>query len=302
MSIDRLADILTFVRAAEARSFTLAAERLGLSRSAVGKRVARLEERLGARLLHRTTRSITLSEEGWRFFDRCTSILAELDAAEADATARDATPKGCLRIDLPVSFGRLHVLPVLLRFLEEWPDLEANITFSDRYVDVVEEGLDVAIRIGGATDSRLMTRILAQHQRVTCASPTYLARRGTPQTLEDLKRHDCLNFSHSGRPSEWFFRTDDGPLRLAVDGRMRLDNAEALRDAAVAGEGIGQLATFLIGDQLRSGRLVAVLTPFAAPGEPIRALYPSARHLSPRVRRFIDALVLTWSPATPWDA
>lgn len=301
MSIDKLSDVLAFVRAAEARSFTLAAERLGLGRSAVGKRIARLEERLGARLLHRTTRTISLTEEGSRFFERCTSILAELDAAEADATARDTDPKGCLRLDLPVSFGRLHVLPVVNRFLAEWPELRANVSFSDRYIDLIEEGVDLTIRIGGATDSTLVTRTLAEHRRITCASPSYLDSRGVPRTLEDLEQHDCLNFSHGGRPSDWFFRNGAASLKLAVNGRLRMDNAEAVRDAAVAGQGISQLATFLIGDELRAGRLVEVLATFSAPGEPIRALYPTARHLSPRVRRFIDALATAWDPTPPWD-
>jgi DNA-binding transcriptional LysR family regulator len=301
MSVDRVSDILTFIRTAEAGSFTLAGQRLGLGRSAVGKRIARLEDRLGARLLHRTTRAVSLTEEGSRFFDRCTTILAELDAAEAEATARDATPKGILRIDLPVSLGRLHVLPVLHDFLRQWPELAAHITFSDRYVDLIEEGIDLALRIGGATDSTLKARTLAQHRRITCASPGYLERQGVPRTLEALEQHDCISFTHGGRASVWLFRNDAVPLRLAVNGRLRVDNAEALRDATVAGQGIGQLATFLIGDELKSGRLVEILAPFATPGEPIRAIYPSARHLSPRVRSFIDVLAAAWSPAPPWD-
>lgn len=310
MALDRITDIIAFVRVADARSFTVAAEQLGLSRSAVGKCVTRLEDQLGVRLLHRTTRSVTPTDEGEAFYERCVRILADLEDAELAMASRSERPRGRLRLDLPVSFGRLHVLPLLHRFMATWPDVVVNVTFTDRYVDLIDEGVDLALRIGGEDDSQLVARTLAPHRLVTCATPDYLAARGTPQTPADLADHSCLAFTHAGRPADWRFRTrpDDGsdaPLAdnrtLPVHGRFCASNAEALRDAALAGYGIGQLATFLVGDDLRAGRLVPVLESYTTPGPPIRAVYPTGRHLSPKVRRFIDLLAEAWQPHPTWD-
>ncbi|MBX8824032.1 LysR family transcriptional regulator [Ochrobactrum sp. SFR4] len=301
MNLDRMGDIIAFVRTADARSFTVAAEQLGLSRSAVGKRIARLEERLGLRLLHRTTRSVGLSDEGAAFYDRCQRILADLDEAEAAMATRREEPRGRLRIDVPFSFGRLHILPVLHRFMAMWPELAVNVSFNDRYIDLIDEGIDLAIRIGGADDSRLMARTLAPHRLVTCATPAYLEAHGVPSAIEDLAAHSCLAFMHAGRPADWRFLADGKMRTLPVHGRFCAGNAEALRDGVLAGYGIGQLATFLVGEDVRAGRLIPVLKAFTAEGEPIRAVYPSPRHLSPKVRRFIDLIVESWSPLPDWD-
>lgn len=301
MNLDRMGDIVAFVRTADARSFTVAAEQLGLSRSAVGKRIARLEERLGLRLLHRTTRSVSLADEGAAFYERCVRILADLDEAEAAMATRKEEPRGRLRIDVPFSFGRLHVLPVLHRFMADWPELAVNVSFTDRYVDLIEEGIDLAIRIGGTDDSRLMARTLAPHRLVTCATPAYLEAYGTPDTIDALSRHSCLTFVHGGRAADWRFTVEGTSRTIPVHGRFCAGNAEALRDGVLAGYGIGQLATFLIGDDLRAGRLVPMLEACAVEGEPIRAVYPSPRHLSPKVRRFIDLLAEGWSPLPQWD-
>ena len=310
MSVDRITDIVAFVRVADARSFTVAAEQLGLSRSAVGKCVTRLENQLGVRLLHRTTRSVSPTDEGDSFYARCVRILADLDEAEAAMASRLEQPRGRLRLDLPVSFGRLHVLPRLHRFMEAWPDLVVNVTFNDRYVDLVEEGIDLAVRIGGEEDSALVARTLAPHRLVTCATPGYLAAHGRPAKPADLAGHSCLAFTHGGRPVAWRFRTEPrtdssttarDAHSLPVHGRFCASNAESLRDAALAGYGISQLATFLVGDDLRGGRLVPLLQPYAIDGAPIRVVYPTGRHLSPKVRRFIDLLARAWRPEPPWD-
>ncbi|MCJ2113499.1 LysR family transcriptional regulator [Methylobacterium sp. E-025] len=301
MSPERIEDIVAFVHAADARSFTVAAERLGLSRSTVGKRITRLEARLGARLLHRTTRSVTLTDEGANFHGQCAEILEALEAAEAEVTARGVAPSGRLRIDLPVSLGRLQVLPVLQRYMRLWPAVSVNISFSDRYVDLVDEGIDVAVRVGGMVDSNLVSRKVAAHTLVTCAAPDYLARRGTPVTIEDLPDHDCLTFSHGGRPVEWRFRDHGARRTVAVGGPLTSNNAEGLRDLVVAGLGIGQLATFLISDELRDGRLVPILAGHASEGEPLSVVYPVRRLLPPKVTAFVDLLVATWQPRPPWD-
>jgi len=302
MTIDRMKDINVFVHVAEAKSFTTAAEQVGLSRSAVGKSVARLEDRLGVRLLQRTTRSVSLTGEGAAFHDRCVRILADLDEAEMSMLSHAQAPRGVLRLELPVSFGRLHVLPIVSEFMDKWPELSVAVSFSDRYVDLIDEGVDLAIRLGGSDDTRLMTRLLAPHRLVTCASPAYLQRRGVPQHIDQLAEHSCLAFIHGGRPVEWRFAVEGQVRSMAISGRFSATNAEALRDATLAGYGIARLATFLIPDDLRAGRLVPVLNAYSTDGPSVRAVYPSSRHLSPKVRSFIDELLSAWKPLPPWDA
>jgi DNA-binding transcriptional LysR family regulator len=187
MTIERMRDIHAFVHVAEAKSFTAAAERIGLSRSAVGKSVLRLEDRLGVRLLQRTTRSVSLTGEGAVFLERCIRILADLDEAEMSMLSHSQTPRGRLRLELPVSFGRLHVLPIVNQFMSKWPEISVNISFNDRFVDLIDEGIDLAIRLGGSDDSRLMTRLLAPHRLVTCASPTYLKSHGVPASIRNSR-------------------------------------------------------------------------------------------------------------------
>jgi DNA-binding transcriptional LysR family regulator len=301
MAIDRMKDISVFVHVAEAKSFTAASERIGLSRSAVGKSIVRLEDRLGVRLLQRTTRSVSLTGEGAAFHERCVRLLADLDEAEMAMLSHSQAPRGRLRLDLPVSFGRLHVLPILNRFMHKWPEISVSTSFNDRYVDLIDEGVDLAIRIGGSEDGRLMTRLLAPHRLVTCASPSYLKSRGVPKGIEQLAEHSCLAFVHGGRPVEWRFSENGQSRSVAIGGRFAATNAEALRDATLSGYGIARLATFLISDDLRTGRLVPVLEHVDADGPPIRAVYPSSRHLSPKVRSFIDEVLEAWRPEPPWD-
>ena len=204
--IDHIGDLRAFVRVADACNFTLAAERLGLTRSAVGKCVARLEAGLGVRLLHRSTRSVSLSDEGRLFYEHATRILSEVDNAAGAMARRKQTPRGRLRIDVPVSMGRLHVLPLVREYLDRWPDVEAELSFSDDYSDLVRDGIDLAIRIGGDGDSRLVRRVLAPHRLITCASPAYLARHGMPATLDELPRHQVLAFVHAGAVVPWRYR------------------------------------------------------------------------------------------------
>jgi DNA-binding transcriptional LysR family regulator len=301
MTIERIRDIHAFVHVAEAKSFTAAAERIGLSRSAVGKSVLRLEDRLGVRLLQRTTRSVSLTGEGAVFLERCIRILADLDEAEMSMLSHSQTPRGRLRLELPVSFGRLHVLPIVNEFMRKWPDISVNISFNDRFVDLIDEGIDLAIRLGGSDDSRLMTRLLAPHRMITCAAPDYLRAHGVPKNVDELAQHSCLHFIHGGRPVDWRFTIDGHVRTVAVNGRFSATNAEAVRDAALAGYGIARLATFLISDELRSARLQPILRGYSADGPSVRAVYPSGRHLSPKVRSFIDELLTAWRPEPPWD-
>jgi DNA-binding transcriptional LysR family regulator len=185
--------------------------------------------------------------------------------------------------------------------MKKWPEISVNVSFNDRYVDLIDEGIDLAIRLGGSDDGRLMTRLLAPHRLVTCASPAYLATRGIPQDVEQLADHSCLAFVHGGRPVEWRFNMDGQTRSVAINGRFSATNAEALRDATLAGYGIARLATFLISEDLRAGRLLPVLNCLSADGPSVRAVYPSSRHLSPKVRTFIDELLGAWRPIPPWD-
>ncbi|MCY1529974.1 HTH-type transcriptional regulator DmlR [compost metagenome] len=290
------------MRVADSQSFTAAADKLGLSRSAIGKCIARLEQGLGARLLHRSTRSVSLSDEGRVFYEHALRILAEVENAADAMDSRKQAPRGRLRLDLPVSLGRLHIMPLLRDYLREWPEVEADVSFTDDYTDLVRDGVDVAIRIGGDPDSRLVQRVLAPHRLITCASPAYLERHGAPATPDDLARHRTLAFTHAGVLVAWRYAVNGQERQVQAAGRLRMGNTEALRDAALAGEGIVQLGAFLVGADLRAGRLQAVLESVAPAGAPVCAVYPHRRHLAPKVRVLIDSIARAWSAGPPWAA
>lgn len=299
--LDHLGDVRAFVQVAQAQSFTLAAQRLGVSRSAVGKSVGRLECGLAARLLHRTTRSVSLTDEGRLFYEHALRILTEVDEAQAALAWRNQEPRGRLRIDLPVTLGRLHIVPILREYLAQWPELWAEVTFSDEYSDLVRDGIDLAIRVGGDQDSGLIRRVLAPHRLVTCATPSYLAAHGTPTRLDDLAHHDTIVYMHAGMATPWRYTVDGRDCSLAIEGRWRMNNTEAMRDLALADAGLVQIAAFLVGRDLRAGTLVPVLQAFTGPGAPVCAVYPNRRHLSPKVRRLIDAIDRAWVGGAPWD-
>lgn len=288
-----LNDILVFLAVVDAGSFIAGGRALGLTRSAAGKAVARLEDRLGVRLLNRSTRALSLTDEGRSFHAQGAEILAAIDNAESSVAAGGGTPRGTLRVTVPDAFGRLVVAPLLRQYLEAWPEVQVEVNFTDRLVDLVEEGFDLALRIGAADlDASLVSRVVASYRPFLCASPAYLARHGEPTHPDDLARHDCLLFSSRGRRQAWRLRDPDGQWAKAEGrSRLRMDSGEAIRDAAVAGLGIGLLPAFLVEGDLAAGRLQAVL-PAADLGEvKIVAIYPTRRHLEPRVRRFIDLLV-----------
>lgn len=289
-----LNDILIFMAVVDAGSFVGGGQAMGLSRSAAGKAVIRLEDRLGARLLTRTTRSLSLTEEGRLFYERGLQILASVDEAEASVAGKSGTPRGVLRLTVPEAFGRLVVLPLLENYLRVWPDLQAEVSFTDRLADIVEEGFDLAIRIGtmpSASDSRLASRVIASEKLRLCASPSYLTERGEPRDLEALAAHDCLFFTSRNQRQGWRFRGEGGALVKAPGrSRLRLDRGEAIRDAALAGLGIALLPDFLIAADLIAGRLRHVLPHLETDDAKIVALYPDKRLLEPRVRGFIELM------------
>ena len=302
MEHNRLGDIVAFIATVKQGSFTAAAETLGLTRSAVGKSVTRLETQLGVRLLHRTTRTLSLSDEGRVAFERWQQILDDLEEVDATMAARRGQPTGTLQLTAPLSFGQRHILPVLGTFMTQWPELKADVHFTDRFVDLIEEGFDLAIRIGEPTDdSQLLTRTVAEQEFVTCASPGYLAEHGTPDTPQALSGHDTIALLRRGQPGVWHYQTSYGPYQHNPLGRMRIDSSEALREAALAGFGLIQSPTYIVGRDLSEGTLVEVLGAFRPPTDPIRVTYPSKRHLSPRVRAFIDLLTEQWKNGVPWE-
>ncbi|MBE7209668.1 MAG: LysR family transcriptional regulator [Gluconacetobacter diazotrophicus] len=289
--------IRAFVAIADAGSIAAGARAIGLTRSAAGKALVRLEDRLGTRLLHRTTRRLSLTTDGAAFHLRCTAILSELREAEAAVGRRRAEPRGTLRLSLPVTYGRLRVLPVLQEFLRTWPDVSAELGFTDRLADLVEEGQDLAIRIGGAAvpdaDAELVSRVVDHVDTVICAAPGYLAAHTIPRTIAELRGHDRLAYGGRSGALSWIVRAPDGGDPVALGGPCRItsDSIEAIRDAAVAGAGIACLPGFVAAPALQAGILSALLPGHDTGSIPVHALYPTRRHLSARVRLFLDLLV-----------
>ncbi|WP_027683882.1 LysR family transcriptional regulator [Rhizobium leguminosarum] len=289
-----LNDILIFMAVVDAGSFIAGGQAMGLSRSAAGKAVIRLEDRLGARLLNRTTRTLSLTDEGRMFYERGLQILASVDEAEASVAGQNSTPRGVLRLTVPDAFGRLVMLPLLEKYLRAWPDIQVEVSFTDRPIDIDEEGFDLAIRISATTtlDTRLVSRVIASYKARLCASPSYLAERGEPGDIDDIAAHDCLIFASRNQRQGWRFRGEGGPwVKAQGRSRLRLDSAEAIRDAALVGLGIALLPDFLVADDLVAGRLRQVLPGLETDDAKIVALYPDKRLLDPRVRHFIDLMV-----------
>jgi DNA-binding transcriptional LysR family regulator len=289
--MDRLTEMEAFVRVVDHAGFTDAARKMGISKSAVSKHVAALEARLAVRLLNRTTRRVTPTEIGLSYYDRAKAVLA--DAADADSmvTAMQATPKGSLRISVPVSFGIRHVARAIALFLEKYPEVEVNMVLEDRYVELIAEGFDMAVRIGHLEDSSLRARKLAEARSVIAAAPSYLERAGRPQSLDDLGEHMLLHYSNLSTGNYWRLRGASGEERqIRVGGRLTANNGEALLKAAEAGLGITLLPAFLLGDALERGRLVEILTNRPAAPLGIYALYPPGRYTQPKLRALIDFL------------
>lgn len=301
MELNRIGDIAAFVAAVDAGSYTKAAVYLGITRSAVGKCIIRLENRFGVRLLNRTSRQLNLTDEGRMMYERCQQILEDLEEVDNLMEQRSAAPSGTLRLTAPLSFGHRHLLPVLEDFLADWPTLRADVAFTDRYVDVAEEGFDIAIRIGETReDPRIMTRTIARQQMITCASPEYLKRYGTPHTPEELKSHPTVMFVSGGRLRPWKFETKEGVKEYRGPGRLHIDSAESMLSSVLAGHAITHLPEHMLFKELAGGTLVQILKEYSEKPEPVRVLYPSRRHLSPRIRMFIDVLVQRWENALPW--
>jgi len=288
-----LRTLAIFVKVAERRSFVRAAADLGITQSGVSNAINRLEDQLGVRLLARTTRRVGLTEDGAAYFERCRQVLADLEEAELVLKQTRLRPIGRLRIDMPLSFGRLKVVPLLGAFQAQYSDLKLVISFADRYVDLVEEGIDVSVRFGTLQDSTLIARRLTQTQFRVVGAPGYLAKYGRPRSPDDLATHNCLALTlrDTRLARDWRFARADVAPTMTPRGNMSFSDGAALCDAACAGHGLAQIHDYYIDDAVASGRLEPVLEKFKPKIDPIWLVYPQTRHLSPKVRAFIDFMV-----------
>jgi DNA-binding transcriptional LysR family regulator len=296
--MDQLNGLTAFVRAAETRSFVAAGRELGITASAVGKAVAKLEQRLGARLFQRSTRRISLTAEGTLFYERCQRILGDIADAEAELQRALDAPRGRLRVSMPSATHRLLV-PVLPEFMRLYPEIELDLDFNDRIVDVIEAGLDVVMRTGALTDSRLMSRRVGPFRFVVVASPGYLERHGVPERPADLERHACLRYKYptSGTLQDWVFRTEPGEPPIRVPATLVCNSTDALVAAAERGLGLHCTGDFIVRKAIAAGTLRTVLDAHQAPPGQFWALWPSSRQLSPKVRVFVDFLCERLIPA-----
>lgn len=299
--MDKFQEMASFVAVVEAGSFVGAADAIGLSKAAVSRHVGELEQRLGARLLHRTTRRLSLTDDGQLFYARARDMLAAVEEAESEISSRSGEPSGRLRINAPLTFGVLHLAPLWGRFAQRYPKVSLDIELSDRVVDLVEEGYDLAVRITNLANSQLVSRQLATTRMVACASPAYLAQHGMPTHPAELARHGAISYSYFAGRDEWTFTAADGkPVVVRIHARIHANNGDTCRAAALDYQGIILQPDFIVADDLRRGDLVELLPSWRAMTLGIHAVYPSRKHLPIKTRRLVDFLVEAFA-APGWD-
>jgi LysR family transcriptional regulator for bpeEF and oprC len=288
-----MAAIEAFVSAADGLSFTAAAEVLGITPSGVSKAVSRLEDELKVRLFNRSTRSISLTVDGVVLYERCKQVLNDLNDAKLAMLQAQTAPTGRLRVSMPTVYGRLRVIPAISAFMERYPLVQVEASVTDRMVDVVEEGFDVVVRIGEVPDSRMVARRFSSTRFVVCGSPRYLETHGAPERPRDLRDHACVSFvsPQTRRLMDWSFVENGNPCVHSPSGSLSIDSGEAVVDAAVCGVGLVYCQDYMVEREVAAGTLVRVLDAFAAPAQPVVVMYPQNRHLSPRVRVFVDFMV-----------
>ncbi|WP_317202745.1 LysR family transcriptional regulator [Janthinobacterium sp.] len=294
--------ISTFVEVVARGSLSAAARAEGIAPAMIGRRLDALEQRLGVKLLQRTTRKLALTNEGAAFLEACQRILGELEDAEAAVAERSIKASGHLLISAPAGFGRQHVAPLLPSFVAEHRDVTVALNLNDRIVDLIGEGVDVAIRIASLPDSGLVSAKLADNKRVLVGAPAYLKRHGTPQTLADLARHNCLAISSEGSQRGWTFREHGKNVTLKVSGNMGCNDGEVLHDWALAGKGLAWRSMWEVGAEIESGQLMTVLDQYAAPGNDIYAVFAQRQHLPLRIRAFVDFLRHSYAQPEYWRA
>ncbi|WP_291852958.1 LysR family transcriptional regulator [Bradyrhizobium sp.] len=299
--MDKLEAMHAFVKVVALGSYAEAGRALGLTRSAVSKAVMELEQLLGARLLDRTTRRVSATEAGLAYYESCADILARVEETEMQVSRLHDEPKGVLKINAPVSFGVLHLGPLIAEFMASYPDLRIELTLNDRFIDPIEEGVDVTIRIGILADSSLIARRLAPARRVLVAAPDYLNRHGVPKAPDDLVQHRCLNYGHSTTLQRWQLTRDGQTINLAINSMLCSNNGDVLRAAALGAQGIAKLPTFLVGPDVKAGRLTVVLPDFPPTELGLFALYAPNRYLAAKTRLLIDFLAARLGARPGWD-
>ena len=300
--VEPLNDIAVFVQVVKSGSFTDAAEHLKLSKSAVSKFVTRLEKHLGARLLNRTTRKLSLTEAGEVFYERSCRGLEEIEEAGADVSRLQGAPRGTLRINAPMSFGILHLAPAIAEFQTAYPDLNIDMSLDDRKLDLVDGGFDLAVRITNRADSSLVARKLAQCRHVVCASPDYLSRRSAPTEPAQLHEHDVISYKYQASMAEWDFVSPDGEqFSVAIRSTIEINNSLAIREALLVGAGIARTPTFIVGKDIKEGRLVAIFPEYRVPEVSLYLVYPHRQNLSPKVRAFVDFMAERIGEPPFWD-
>jgi DNA-binding transcriptional LysR family regulator len=301
--MDSLTDIAVFVQVVESGSFTAAAKRLSLSKSVVSKYVTRLENRVGARLLNRTTRRLSVTEAGQTFYERSRRGLLEIEEAEAEVSRLQEEPRGTLRVNTPMSFGVLHIAPAIPEFLRRYPELSVDMHLDDRRVDVIEEGFDVSVRISDLPDSSLIARRLGPCRHAIVASPEYLKQHGTPRTPKELRDHNVITYQYQQSAQEWHFQAaGETPVSVPVSGSIQMTNSLALREAVLNGAGITRTPTFVVGRDLQDGTLQAVLTNYETLEVSIYVVFPQRHFLAPKVRAFVDFMIEHISDEPYWDS
>lgn len=299
--MDTIEGMRTYVAVVSEGSFVAAARRLEISPQLVSKYVGQLEERLGARLLNRSTRRISITEAGQAYFERCRQVLDDIDEMESAVGELTATARGTLRVNAPMSFGVLHLARAVAMYQQQQPGVNVDLTLDDRLVDVVSEGFDMAIRIGRLAESSLVARKLAPVRLVVCGSPDYLAEHGVPQTPQQLSQHRCLRYTYGSTTDTWRFEKDGEQYDVKIEGPIAANNGNALREAAIAGAGLLREPTFIVGNDILENRLQRVLADFSIPGLSAYAIYAHRQYLSAKVRTFVDFLADYFGSPPYWD-
>jgi DNA-binding transcriptional LysR family regulator len=294
--------MLVFTKVAKAGSFASAAKELGLSRAMATKHVMQLENGLGIRLLNRTTRNLSLTEVGMVYLERCLQILDEMEEMEIAVTRLQTEPRGTLKVNATPFFGAYHLAPAIAAYMEAFPDVNVELVLQAGYIDLIEEGFDLAIHLDEMRDSSLIARKLGSSQRIVCGSPNYFKKHGIPKTPDDLRRHNCLINSSLPPRDQWQFSIPGGETTIVkVTGNMEANVADALRMAAISGLGLVLLPTYMVGQDIRKGRLNPVLTDYVPAPLEIHAVYPHRKHLSAKVRTFVDFLSERFHPKPYWE-
>jgi DNA-binding transcriptional LysR family regulator len=298
--MDTLTAMKVFCSVVENDSLAGASRTLNVSPSVVSKQLSGLEDRLGVRLLNRTTRRVSLTEVGSAYYERCKRILADVDEAEIAVSQAHSAPRGLLKVTAPTTFAHRHVAPHQPEFLDRYPEVEVQLLVNDRVVDLVDEGIDLAIRIAQLKDSSLIARKLAVNHRMIVASPDYVKKWGKPETPDQLSDHSLITYAPGNPINDWHFMVDNQQKILRARGTLAMNNGDSVLQTVLAGGGLAMLAAFMAGEHVKTGKLVTLLDEYVREDVPIYAVYPSGRHLSPKVRAFVDFLVELYGPSPYW--